>query len=146
MRGATERAYQFTSGAGISIHTPHAGSDDSRYSIILPCWIFQSTLPMRGATPDGTKYVEQVAISIHTPHAGSDNKILLIPKNITDFNPHSPCGERRDLLFCLAYQCNISIHTPHAGSDGGAAGLILIRGQFQSTLPMRGATLLLSFR
>ena len=56
-------------------------------------------------------------ISIHTPHAGSDSMI--------SFN-------RLDVF--------ISIHTPHAGSDGVRLSYDKHMDEFQSTLPMRGAT------
>ena len=79
----------------ISIHTPHAGSDTATSTTALIPPKFQSTLPMRGAT---------VSLTVFLPVA--DN-----------FNPHSPCGERPF----------ISRHT--------FQGI-----KFQSTLPMRGAT------
>ena len=101
----------------ISIHTPHAGSDTKQ---------------------EGTDMTK--LISIHTPHAGSDRGR---PDGYTgqhDFNPHSPCGERRildklerrftEFQSTLPMRgatirldkndtiCSIiSIHTPHAGSD-----------------------------
>ena len=57
-------------------------------------------------------------ISIHTPHAGSDTRPVGVITILSDFNPHSPCGERPQTAFtCLA------------------------AGTFQSTLPMRGATI-----
>ena len=56
-------------------------------------------------------------ISIHTPHAGSDNMPSKKPQFVINFNPHSPCGERR-----AYFLINCS------------------RFKFQSTLPMRGAT------
>ena len=37
--------------------------------------------------------------------------------NPTDFNPHSPCGERQEADRFYFYRRDISIHTPHAGSD-----------------------------
>ena len=123
----------------ISIHTPHAGSDDfplkrrhssRNFNPHSPCgerphkWItqsrhilFQSTLPMRGATGSSRPTNRIMRISIHTPHAGSDGKLFGNPRRYSDFNPHSPCGERL-LRFQVLGKCCI----------------------FQSTLPMRGAT------
>ena len=58
-------------------------------------------------------------ISIHTPLAGSDPSRTLFPARLFYFNPHSPCGERlRD-----------------------RTGLSMDVLTFQSTLPLRGATL-----
>ena len=56
-------------------------------------------------------------ISIHAPRAGSDSSPGKATAPPTDFNPRSPCGERRRLF----------------GADFRAK-------RFQSTLPVRGAT------
>ena len=102
--------------------------------------VFQSTLPMRGATLRDGKGAAGLLISIHTPHAGSDRISDQYNRYLRDFNPHSPCGERRcthlrkfisDTNFNPHSPCGerrtrcpwsclpdcISIHTPHAGSD-----------------------------
>ena len=95
---------------------------------------------MRGATLYTIGSPSRSVISIHAPHAGSDKKYL---------------ATREHFL--------ISIHAPHAGSDkgqapgqgpnlyfnprspcgerlGGVSNSQHVYG-FQSTLPMRGATL-----
>ena len=72
---------------------------------------------MRGATPAHNHDDILIAISIHTPHAGSDRGIGKHREIAVDFNPHSPCGERRPFFFSITTSCS-----------------------FQSTLPMRGAT------
>ena len=167
----------------ISIHTPLAGSDSllcGRYQYNK----FQSTLPLRGATQIITIYTSQEKISIHTPLAGSDpsqspasgyDRISIHTplagsdppparpaSRETNFNPHSPCGERPMLFHVGAAQVNISIHTPLAGSDhagtarkgwalyfnphspcGERLAFCFNRPHssiFQSTLPLRGAT------
>ena len=79
----------------ISIHTPLAGSDSTPRDNLAAVHKFQSTLPLRGATK--------------TPPYGNDQW--------TDFNPHSPCGER------------------HGGKHNARWNT-----EFQSTLPLRGAT------
>ena len=40
---------------------------------------------------------------------------------LTDFNPRSPCGERREFHFEWEPMQEISIHAPRVGSDGGSA-------------------------
>ena len=97
MRGATALINDIAVFCQISIHTPHAGSDASTNA-----WI-------------PTAY----CISIHTPHAGSDSSRSITPSCVSNFNPHSPCGERPPASHSLA-----------------------ALPKFQSTLPMRGATLL----
>ena len=140
MRGATRQWRVLRDPSGISIHTPHAGSDciDQSY---------------RGLGQP---------ISIHTPHAGSDGRRRRGGGKLQYFNPHSPCGERLRLLYFPTPPTlisihtphagsdrnqgyspaffPISIHTPHAGSDGCKAPCCHCICRFQSTLPMRGAT------
>ncbi len=95
MRGATIRLDKNdTICSIISIHTPHAGSDSG-----------------------GSIFLHTLIISIHTPHAGSDRGATSRILSCVNFNPHSPCGERRFPVL-------------HPISNG----------IFQSTLPMRGAT------
>ena len=87
--------------AQISIHTPHAGSDVETVADSLSDYLFQSTLPMRGATFAAAEETNAKFISIHTPHAGSDCSRLLPSGFCINFNPHSPCGERRYILVQL---------------------------------------------
>ena len=143
MRGATERHRYGDSIHCISIHAPRAGSDhahDSPVRAIVnfnprsPCgerpvmWImvappvrFQSTLPVRGATRNTHTDTSDQLISIHAPRAGSDIAHLLQLANLRDFNPRSPCGERLTRNYT----------SPAIN-------------QFQSTLPVRGATQVLA--
>ena len=62
--------------------------------------------------------VVQVGISIHAPRAGSDRGFHFCLEHSEHFNPRSPCGERQ----------NIDKQP-------------LFTDEFQSTLPVRGATL-----
>ena len=115
MRGVTSQMMDTSSTNAISIHTPHAGSDDGHpvsrvchlvFQSTLPMrgvtfassWAvlsesFQSTLPMRGVTSLYVIDKKFHGISIHTPHAGSDDDPGHHVRHIDDFNPHSPCGE-----------------------------------------------------
>ena len=56
---------------------------------------FQSTLPVWGATMIITGNHNANYISIHAPRVGSDFLQLHMTKLIKNFNPRSPCGERR---------------------------------------------------
>ena len=78
---------------------------------------FQSTLPMRGATSN------PLVIDTCTP----------------DFNPHSPCGERRVCKSVRGHDMAFQSTLPMRGATYHAVAA-LERIQFQSTLPMRGAT------
>ena len=120
---------------------------------------------MRGATRSGRRCVHVAAISIHAPHAGSDSLPLPVShRRCRNFNPRSPCGERPPSHASVAELVDISIHAPHAGSDMARKAMAAARRRisihaphagsdrtslpsasrtrtFQSTLPMRGATL-----
>ena len=97
MRGATAALKDFLRGDRISIHAPHAGSDFGRLKAAPSTWI-----------------------SIHAPHAGSDNQVVRAINEHYDFNPRSPCGERRFVPVDFRRDLSISIHAPHAGSDPGS--------------------------
>ena len=105
----------------------------------------------------------QFAISIHAPRAGSDQPHNIHRQGETHFNPRSPCGERLVLDRVVELAADISSHAPRAGSDrdlqpvGQRHGISIHAPRagsdtveslpavgtalFQSTLPVRGATL-----
>ena len=58
-----------------------------------------------------------------------------------DFNPRSPCGERRRIRPGQTHDGNISIHAPRAGSDTTEIDIAVRAMLFQSTPPVRGATI-----
>ena len=57
--------------------------------------VFQSTLPVWGATYPPAGAGPEAGISIHAPRVGSDLRFSGTTTTRTDFNPRSPCGERR---------------------------------------------------
>ena len=125
----------------ISIHAPRVGSDTawpgrrsgpSHFNPRSPCgerrldaissnrWsVFQSTLPVWGAT------FLVVLSFVKQPH----------------FNPRSPCGERLGQEAVAVEIDGISIHAPRVGSDVSDAEQAVEDAQFQSTLPVWGATM-----
>ena len=123
MRGATvqsgacpERTQDFN---------PHSPCGERRLFLSMgqKRFQFQSTLPMRGATSQSWAYL------MCTEY----------------FNPHSPCGERpseKNSSGCGSYYFNP--HSP-CGERLIGNGKVHIIDLFQSTLPMRGATLILCF-
>ena len=79
-------------------------------------------------------------ISIHAPRAGSDLVHIMQVCRHIDFNPRSPCGERP----CFQGQ-DCPLHkdfNPRSpcGERQDAVVLHALADQFQSTLPVRGAT------
>ena len=81
-------------------------------------WVeqFQSTLPVWGATARLWPRVEKRPISIHAPRVGSDRFKVFVIHISSNFNPRSPCGERRRLGQGVSVLA-ISIHAPRVGSD-----------------------------
>ena len=137
--GATRGVYGIRIRADISIHAPRVGSDGRSFGSRSrrrdfnprsPCgerlrWAlnnrlfsqFQSTLPVWGATRGGDPGRPEPGISIHAPRVGSDHQLKQL----------------------LATQV-ISIHAPRVGSDESTDAETADRQQFQSTLPVWGAT------
>ena len=102
---------------GISIHAPRAGSDVRLTRPRFPADEISIHAPRAGSDHAHTSRRPLPAISIHAPRAGSDLR-----------------GCRHHLPLC------ISIHAPRAGSDLRAVDLMQVYQEFQSTLPVRGAT------
>ena len=123
----------------ISIHAPRVGSDQDvaefktsrsdfnprspcgeRLPTLLTLFVavrFQSTLPVWGATTAYSLTTDVHQISIHAPRVGSDVRHGRITRRAENFNPRSPCGERREGYFDHAGRADISIHAPRVGSD-----------------------------
>ena len=95
---------------------------------------------MRGATRLHSYSDCDDGISTHAPHAGSDEQLLECLIKPSNFNPRSPCGERRTIADFKLKLRLISTHAPHAGSDFCSFAFLLQPFEFQPTLPMRGAT------
>ena len=57
-----------------------------------------------------------------------------------DFNPRAPCGARLETMLKHGHSKKISIHAPHAGRDPESTLTVIVAEKFQSTRPMRGAT------
>ena len=146
----------------ISIHTPHAGSDLPVLLVVLPGQISIHT-PHAGSDPGFiAAFLNRVDFNPHSPCGERPDTTDHCQHTLTNFNPHSPCGERPTHDRHIKADLLISIHTPHAGSDifkhifhkpqryfnphspcgerPGQSFIPLFRIQFQSTLPMRGAT------
>ena len=146
----------------ISIHAPRVGSDalyavvidlDGLFQSTLPVWgatrtafsplttacLFQSTLPVWGATRRPGREARMILISIHAPRVGSDTTSGSLPRTAANFNPRSPCGERRfpDVpnVGDVTFQSTLPVWgaTPKSGNYQGF-------WTFQSTLPVWGAT------
>ena len=102
--------------------------------------VFQSTLPLRGATQVVCFRNLADYISIHAPLTGSDRKHDRQRAGPMYFNPRSPYGERLSGAPARLDRTRISIHAPLTGSDCRSPSKREQAAEFQSTLPLRGAT------
>ena len=129
----------------ISIHAPRTGSDTPLSSQRLTRRkAFQSTLPARGATVVLSILAFGIlVISIHAPRTGSDDAGRPREPIGFHFNPRSPHGERQKAKPEPAQLNPISIHAPRTGSDARDGRACTGGYAFQSTLPARGATILI---
>ena len=141
MRGATpvlaaDREVQF-----ISIHAPHARSDNASKNMNQAIQIISIHAPhARSDIVADSQIRLPLLISIHAPHARSDQEgdhRRRCPADISIHAPHARSDVDRALDSSLVI---ISIHAPHARSDSTVAFAAFLRVAFQSTLLMRGAT------
>ena len=118
MWGATTYRANSHNHAGISIHAPRVGCDNSASLMGSPPAKFQSTHPVWGATKAEDGLQPCLLISIHAPRVGCDTaRSRRWPIRTKNFNPRTPCGVRLEIQ--------------HGSGDGAL---------FQSTHPVWGAT------
>ena len=122
----------------ISIHTPLAGSD---------YWWFRAFRPSRNFNPHspcGERHNPHCCLGrlkYFNPHSPCGERPSPFP--VLDagmhFNPHSPCGERQ--CFITQYVCHLQFQStlPLRGATANASTPTAVV-KFQSTLPLRGAT------
>ena len=79
-------------------------------------------------------------ISIHAPRAGSDDLVRSAPRVRVDFNPRSPCGERRLQHRRKGHAQRFQATLPVRGATVSVCQHFFTIFQFPSTLPVRGAT------
>ena len=82
----------------ISIHAPRVGSDVMDAVPVKTVTLISIHAPRVGSDVMDAVPVQTVTlISIHAPRVGSDACMRLADSGMeVDFNPRSPCGERRD--------------------------------------------------
>ena len=107
----------------ISIHAPHTGRDHVQLGRPQLDAKFQSTRPIRGAT-----HIKGICLCVH--HY---------------FNPRAPYGARLAAFIVYVEHGVISIHAPHTGRDITSFQALSQPNAFQSTRPIRGATIVFHF-
>ena len=124
----------------ISIHTPHARSDDSRFKRREGRNLISIHAPhARSDAVNDLCGVTSQAISIHAPHARSDHGQLSLVIKIIIISIHAPHARSDLSTNRMRLDTRISIHAPHARS-ALAEKAVTPHYTFQSTLLMRGAT------
>ena len=120
---------------------PVRGATDFTFIFVHSRLKFQSTLPVRGATDPSALFCGLVDISIHAPRAGSDCSLFCwLVLRCSYFNPRSPCGERRVIgVLLTGLFSNFNPRSP-CGERLTLPSCQFQGFQFQSTLPVRGAT------
>ena len=109
-------AWKILPAVGISIHAPLTGSDGGQARQLDRATI-SIHAPLTGSDISARRSGRYGRISIHAPLTGSDICSVISLRRIKYFNPRSPYGERHRII------------KPDTDNL-----------QFQSTLPLRGAT------
>ena len=124
---------------------------------------FQSTRPVRGATARPRDSRRATRVSIHAPRAGRDRGGAVPRKAQVRFNPRAPCGARRGHVCTLPHRNRFNPRAPcgarppvstsvrqmqrsfnpraPCGARPASASASFCIARFQSTRPVRGATL-----
>ena len=79
--------------------------------------VFQSTLPVWGATGKAVVGIIRKQFQSTLPVWGATKRHFIRHSFNSDFNPRSPCGERRMCSEHIQRYLTISIHAPRVGSD-----------------------------
>ena len=140
MKGATLHNKVIHLDELVSIHAPNEGSDSSACSSMPDIFLFQSTLPMKGATQPPCIWSVGYNVSIHAPNEGSDGQGLQ-PYKYSSVSIHAPNEGSDSFVNPPWVAALVSIHAPNEGSDLSIARMEASFKMFQSTLPMKGATI-----
>ena len=129
-------------GVDISIHAPHTGRDWKNWEVWQTEDLFQSTRPIRGATVHDLVAARLQHIFQSTrPIRGATLSTTATTVLYEHFNPRAPYGARHSAVGIFDQYIEISIHAPHTGRDIQSDVTVDIIREFQSTRPIRGATL-----
>ena len=139
MRGATKLVCVAFHTDIISIHAPLAGCDQKAALAVRQLDI-SIHAPLAGCDFFSPQLFQSFRISIHAPLAGCDRVRAWARWGCAYFNPRAPCGVR------LALACGEEGRTTHfnprapCGVRQVLANLVGAKLGFQSTRPLRGAT------
>ena len=128
-------------GRHISIHALLAESDTLAMHAGAMCMLFLSTLSLRRATKNQSSPLKNMEDFYPRSPCGERLQWRVLRHPIwQDFYPRSPCGERRQYNSPINPDAGISIHALLAESDSWSACRIRRAILFLSTLSLRRAT------
>ena len=130
-------------GAGFQSTRPIRGATKGRW-LALEYVVFQSTRPIRGATRAAGLSHMHYGFQSTRPIRGATTPSDWTASTGRYFNPRAPYGARLGGQLIHAGNGVISIHAPHTGRDSTGTDKTSSANQFQSTRPIRGATVLVS--
>ena len=96
--GATPKTLFKLEAGLISIHAPRVGSDAGSNSDFTKSFTISIHAPRVGSDAVSGCFGQLLIISIHAPRVGSDKVTNRVTRIDSNFNPRSPCGERRQYL------------------------------------------------
>ena len=138
LRGATRNLKKQPQRGTISIHAPLTGSDNGRRRF----WVGRPNFNPRSPYGERRQRKTQnksILISIHAPLTGSDNCTPRCWPTAKNFNPRSPYGERQNQKKERRTSKYFNPRSPYGERLGGTC-VVPPDDEFQSTLPLRGAT------
>ena len=141
LRGATRQAPRRIPYKSISIHAPLAGCDKEKKSDNASDTDFNPRTPCGVRLFENGHYLTAIQISIHAPLAGCDDACAGRRPHNRYFNPRTPCGVRRPVAGTLmAALPHFNPRTPCGVRQKLVADKAAV-WTFQSTHPLRGATI-----
>ncbi len=108
----------------------------------LVCFIynvFQSTHPVRGATATSSSAISTKAFQSTHPVRGA-TQTQNLGKTTVSISIHAPRERCDNYNWETEWAVDISIHAPRERCDSGSLMICMAAGLFQSTHPVRGAT------
>ena len=139
VRGATAKQSLLQKGRKISIHAPRTGRDMLVPLTSCACWYFNPRAPYGARRTRAYPRESRTNFNPRAPY-GARHRPAYLHRTGRDFNPRAPYGARPPLRPSAHFARQISIHAPRTGRDSTSTTLQLNLIAFQSTRPVRGAT------
>ena len=127
---------------GISIHAAREGGDGCHRCSTQTDEGFQSTPPVKAATNSDTVYFMSSGISIHAAREGGDAFVSPLHDKDKTISIHAAREGGDGYIEFIRRKGEISIHAAREGGDNPALLFVFRSIKFQSTPPVKAATVL----